>query len=230
LDFSRFLEPATTILGTQLLQQDFFFFENRRDFSFRFRFQQRRGLGQYSSGLEQSYGRERSIRIRLQLVSEISNQVEYMNKQDNVAASLISGRSRSINSNGVSSDYSYRPEQKVEVGFKIEVSRSNDDFPATPVAANFNSQSVRTVVSFQAAGQLRIDFSREEILLENTQAGVLLPFELTGGRPDGKTFLWGASFDYRLSGNLQSSLQYSGRSEQFHPPIHTARAEVRAFF
>lgn len=230
LDFSRFLQPATTILGSQLLQQDFFLFENRSDFSFRFRYQQRRGLGQYSSGLEQSYSRERSIRVRLQLVTEISNQLEYINKQDNVAASVNSARSRMIASDGLSSDYSYRPEQNVEVGFKIEVSRSEDAYPTTPVAANFNSQSLRTAISFQNAGQVRIDFSREEILLENAPAGLLIPFELTGGREDGKTFLWGVTFDYRLSGNLQSSLQYTGRSEQFRRPIHTARAEVRAFF
>jgi hypothetical protein len=135
-----------------------------------------------------------------------------------------------IASDGLSSDYSYRPEQNVEVGFKIEVSRAEDAYPPTPVAANFNSQSLRTAVSFQNAGQVRIDFSREEILLENASAGLLIPFELTGGRGDGKTFLWGVTFDYRLSGNLQSSLQYTGRSEQFRAPIHTARAEVRAFF
>ena len=230
LDFSRFLQPATTILGSQFLQQDFFLFENRSDFSARFRYQQRRGLGQYSSGLEQSYSRERAIRVRLQMVAEISNQLEYINKQDNVAASVNSARSRTIASDGLSSDYSYRPEQNVEVGFKIEVSRSEDSYASIPVAANFNSQSLRTAVSFQNAGQVRIDLSREEILLENAPAGLMIPFELTGGRRDGKTFLWGVSFDYRLSGNLQSSLQYTGRSEQSRPPIHTARAEVRAFF
>ncbi len=77
---------------------------------------------------------------------------------------------------------------------------------------------------------MRVDFSREEVTLENSTAGTLVPFDLTAGRLEGKTFLWGISFDYKLSNNLQSSLQYTGRSEQSHDPVHTAKAEVRAFF
>ncbi len=230
LHLSHFLDTSTTILGSQLIQQDLFIFENRPDLSFRFRFLQQDGAGQYSTGDEQSYNRERSIRIRWQLVSEISNEIDYANKQDNLAASLASGRSQVINSDDLTSDYSYRPEQNVEVGFKIEVSRSEDDYTPAPIFADLNAQSLRTIISFRGNGQMRVDFSREEVSLENNTAGVIVPFDLTAGRLEGKTFLWGISFDYKLSNNLQSSLQYTGRSEQSHSPVHTAKAEVRAFF
>ena len=230
LDLSHFLNPATTILGSQLFQQDLFLFENRPDLSFRFRYLQRKGAGIYSTGAEESYNSERSIRVRVQLVTEISNQIDYANKQDDLAASAVSGRSRGISSDDGSSDYSYRPEQNVEVGFKLEVSHSEDGMQPGPLGANFNAQSLRTVVSFQGSGQIRIDFSREEILLQNDFASTIVPYELTGGRSQGKTYLWGVSCDYRLSNNLQSSLFYTGRSEPDHPPIHTAKAEVRAFF
>ncbi|MGA9405964.1 MAG: hypothetical protein WBW71_02410 [Bacteroidota bacterium] len=230
LNLSHFLNPATTILGSQLLQQDLFLFQNRPDLSFRFRYLQQEGAGQYSTGDEQSYNRERSVEIRLRLVSEISNQIDYSNKQNNIAASLASGRSEVINSDDLISDYSYRPEQNVEVGFKIEVSRSEDDYNPAPIIADLNAQSLRTVFSFQGSGQLRFDFSREEVGLENSVVGTLVPFDLTAGRLEGKTYLWGVSFDYKLSSNLQSSLQYTGRSEQSYAPVHTAKAEVRAFF
>ena len=230
MHLSNFLDPATTILGSQLFQHDFFVFENRSDISIRGRYIQRKGVGQYSSGVEQSYNRERSLRLRLQLVSEISNQIEYANKDDALVAPPASGRSRSITTDDLSSDYSYRPEQNVEVGFKFEVAGSQDRFPSTPISSFLNSQSLRTTFSFQGAGQARFELSREEIILENFPAGAPLSYELTGGRSQGKTFLWGVTFDYKISNNLQSSLQYSGRSEQGHPAIHSARAEVRAFF
>ena len=230
LNLDHFLSPATTLLGSQLIQQDLFLFENRSDLSFRFRFLQQDGGGQYSTGYEQTYNRERSVRIRWQLVSEISNQIDYANKQDNLAASLASGRSQVIGSDDLISDYAYRPEQNIEVGFKIEASRSEDDYPVVPIIASLNAQSLRTILSFRGSGQMRIDFSREELSLENNAAGAVVPFDLTAGRVQGKTFLWDVSFDYRLSGNLQSSLQYNGRSEQSHTPVHTAKAEVRAFF
>ena len=230
LNLSSFLDPATTIIGSQLFQHDLFLFENRSDVSLRARYLQRKGVGQYSSGVEKSYSRERSLRLRLQLVSEISNQVEYANKDDNLGASLASGRSRTISADDLSSDYSYRPEQNVEVGFKFEVAGSQDRYLSTPISSFLNSQSLRTTISFQGAGQARFELSREEILLENLPAGSPVSYELTGGRSEGKTFLWGVTFDYKLSNNFQSSLQYSGRSEQARPTIHSARAEVRAFF
>ncbi len=230
LHLSHFLNPSTTILGTQVIQQDLFLFENRTDLSFRFRFLQQDGAGQYSTGDEESYTRERSIRIRWQMVSEISNQIDYANKQNNLGASIASGRSEVISSDDLTSDYSYRPEQNVEVGFKFEVSQSEDDYTETPIIADLNAESLRMVLSFRGTGQMRIDLSREEVSLENNSAGVIVPFDLTGGRLEGKTYLWGLTFDYKLSSNLQSSLQYTGRSEQSHTPVHTAKAEVRAFF
>ena len=230
LDMSHFLNPATTILGSQLFQQDLFLFENRPDYSFRFRYLQRMGDGTYSTGAEQNYSRERSIRARFQFEPELSNQIDYSNKQDNLFAPAASGETRVINSDDISSDFSYRPEQNVEVGFKIEVSRSVDTYLPGPLAADLNVQSFRTVISFRGAGQIRFDLSREEILLQNNTPLIILPFELTGGRAEGKTFLWGLTFDYKLSGNLQSSVQYTGRSEPGRNVIHTAKAEVRAFF
>jgi hypothetical protein len=46
----------------------------------------------------------------------------------------------------------------------------------------------------------------------------------------GKTWLWRAALDYRLTNFVQASLNYDGRSEGGRPPVHTGRAEVRAFF
>lgn len=230
LNLKHFLNDETTILGAQTYQQDMYVFQNRRDFSMRFRFLQRRGLGQYNSGVEHSYNRERSTRIRFQLTKEIADQVDFVNKQDNVAATALSGRAREISGNLLSSDLSYRPVQNIEVGFTLQTSSSEDFYPVPPVTANFNSQGIRTVFSFEGAGQARLDFSREEITLENSAPTSVIPYELTDGRDIGKTFLWGASLDYRITGNIQSTLQYTGRTSKNGRIVHTGRAEVRAFF
>jgi len=46
----------------------------------------------------------------------------------------------------------------------------------------------------------------------------------------GKTWLWRAALEYRLTNFVQASLNYDGRSEGGRSPVHTGRAEVRAFF
>ena len=228
LHFRRFQQDSTTITGSTVFSQDLFLFENQPSFSTRFRFSQGKGLNKLSGGIERSYTRERSIRLRWQLVNEISNQLDYVNRVDRVSSAEASSRLRDILSNSFAFDLSYRPEQNVEIGMKFEVARSTDRNQTPSVDANLNTQTVRCVYALQGAGQARVEASREEILLD--RAITTFPYELTGGRLAGKTWLWRAAFDYRVAQFVQATLNYDGRAEGGRPAVHTARAEVRAFF
>ena len=84
------------------------------------------------------------------------------------------------------------------------------------------------VYAFRGSGQARAEAAREEITLGGSAAGI--PYELTGGRVVGKTWIWRASFDYRLTQFIQATMNYDGRAEGGTRIAHTARAEVRAFF
>jgi hypothetical protein len=75
---------------------------------------------------------------------------------------------------------------------------------------------------------LRIEAERNELLSNSTSN--FLPYELTGGNVLGKNYLWRLNFDYRFGLNLQSTASYDGRLQGSGRIIHTARAEVRAFF
>ncbi len=228
LHFRRFQNDSTTIAGSTLFTQDVNVLEGSPDISVRMRYSQRTGLNRFTSGNERSYARERSIRLRVQLVKEIANQFDYSNRIDRVGSQQATNRLRDILSNSLAFDLSYRPEQDAEVGFRFEVGKSTDRFQIPELDADLNTQSVRFTYAFQGAGQLRVEASREEILL--SQALAVFPFELTGGRVDGKTWLWRAAFDYRITQFIQATMNYDGRSEGGRPPVHTARAEVRAFF
>jgi len=178
--------------------------------------------------LEKGYNRERSIRIRFKMVEEISNQTDYLNEIDNVSAPLNSNRARMLTSDNISSDFSYRPDRNIEVGFKIGVSRSQDNYPKTPTIIDQNSLLLRFNLSFAGNGRLRFEIERDE-LIANTDKNYL-PFELTNGNLLGKNYFWRLNFDYRLAGNLQTSVNYDGRLQGTGKIIHTARAEARAYF
>ncbi|HEU0047962.1 MAG TPA: hypothetical protein VFQ43_10210, partial [Nitrososphaera sp.] len=94
--------------------------------------------------------------------------------------------------------------------------------------ASLNDQSVRVVYSIKERGQARVEFSREEVTANN--ATTTVPFEFTNGKVFGKSWLWHASTEYRLTKVIQGSLTYDGRKEGEHDVVHTVRAEVRAFF
>ncbi len=228
LDFSAFQNEATTINGSNFIQQDVFLFENDPDLSFRFRYAQTKGLNQFSGGTERSYNRERSLRITFRMVKELSNRTDLVNSRDAVFAPVESNRKRNINGNSVTSDFSYRPQNNIEVGFKIKVGKSEDTYPLIPTIIYLNSQSMRVNLSFAGKGRLRIEIERDELSGNTSQN--FLPFELTGGNRIGKNYYWRLNFDYRISTFLQSTVSYDGRIQEGSKAIHTARAEVRAYF
>lgn len=228
LDFGSFLNPATTIKGSQFLQQDIFILENNPGLNFRLRFSQRRSLSQFSGGAENGLFSERSIRTRLQLVKEFSLQIDYLNNINNLSAGKNSNRNRAIGSDELSIDFNYRPDKNVEFGLKIRFNKSTDRFPETPTEVDINSQSVRLNLFFAGSGRGRIEIERTEIIPSATQN--YIPFELTGGNATGKNYYWRTNFDYRISVNLQISAGYEGRLQGAGRVIHTARAEARAYF
>ncbi len=232
LHFSRF-QSDSTIAGSTLFTQDINVQEGRPEFSARLRYSQRKGLSRFASATssgtqERSFTRERSLRLRWQLVTEIANQIDVVNRIDRVSSTEASLRLRDIESNLLSLDFSYRPYQNVEVGMKFEVGKATDRHPVPEVNSDLNTQALRFVYAFEGAGQARAEFAREEIKLSRLMES--FPFELTGGRVNGRTFIWRIGFDYRVTQFIQANLSYDGRSEGGRAPVHTARAEVRAFF
>jgi hypothetical protein len=75
---------------------------------------------------------------------------------------------------------------------------------------------------------LRIELERTELTCNTTTN--YLPYELTGGNVVGKNIFGRLYFDYRISTNLQATANYDGRVQGGGKIIHTAHAEVRAFF
>lgn len=228
LKLSTFQKEATTIRGSNLFQQDIFIFENQQDFSFRLRYTERKSLNEFSAGFERGFYQEKSLRVKFKMIQEVSNQTDLSNIIDNLNTTSFSNRARRVNSNFVTSDFSYRPSRILEIGFRFRTGRSEDTFPQNKTIVDLNSQLVRLNLSFLGTGRLRIEVERNE-LTANTNINQI-PFEITGGNLLGKNFLWRFNFDYRLSANLQTTISYDGRSQGNAKTIHSARAEARAFF
>ncbi len=209
LKLSSFQNESTTITGSNYIQQDFFLFENNQELSFRFRFTQRTALNEFSSGFERYYNRERSLRIKFKMIKEISNQTDIVNQIDNVSAPINSNRIRQINSNNVISEFSYRPDKNIEVGFRLKAGRSEDTHPVIPTIIDLNSQLIRFNLSFLGTGRLRIEIERNELSANTTEN--FIPYELTNGNQIGKNYYWRLNFDYKLSSFLQTTISYDGR-------------------
>ncbi|MDT8324023.1 MAG: hypothetical protein RRA94_07935 [Bacteroidota bacterium] len=228
LRLSRFLDDSTTIRGYQNFRQDVFLFERAQDFSLRLRFDERRGFSQYALVSERSYRRERSLRIKTQLVREIGLQTDIILLDDEVLATAFSSRARDIVSSNLVADLSYRPWKNLEIGFVVDSKSATDSHPETPVQADITALTLRSVTSFPGPGRLRVEIERSTVTLDTEVDRA--PFELTDGRVEGQSWVWRLNFDYRLTEFMQATLSYLGRAEGDRDTIHIARAEVKAFF
>ena len=221
------MNNSTTLRGANSLQQDLFLFKNKPDLSFRFRYIENNKLTQYNTGNELGYFSERSLRIRFQMVKEISNQTDFINQTDN-NSSVNNARARILAINELTSDFSYRPIQNIEIGFKIGVGSSTDNLPPKPTKIENNMQLVRVTYQFTNKGRIKIEAERNEVSDNNT--GNLIPYEMLRGKVVGKNYFWRVNFDYRLAENLQITLNYLGRKQAESKIVHNLRTEARAYF
>jgi hypothetical protein len=228
LRLEYFQVEGNTIRGSNFFQQDIFINENSPDLSFRFRFTQNKRMSEFNNGIERGYNRERSLRIRFRMIKEFSNQTDVVNLTNNNSSEQTISRNFAITDNNITSDFSYRPERNLEVGFILKVGRSEDTFPELPTIIDLNSQRLRFNLSFTGIGRLRIELERAELIANTTEA--FIPFELTGGNQLGKNYFARINFDYRIASFLQITLDYNGRLQGAGRVIHTARAEARAYF
>jgi len=229
---TRFLNDSTTISGAQIFTQDLYLFESDPSFSMRLRFNERRGLLRLIGNSERGYGRERSLRVRSQLLKEIGNQTEFINKIDQLLTSIVSPRQRNLSSDELRTEFSYRPYSEWEIAFGIALSQVTNRITGGEMEANLNEQFARLAYSLLDGGQLRSEIQREEAWVATGPGSLLAeyPFEFTNGRAIGKTYQWRLAFDYRISQYVQLSVGYDGRSEGGRAAVHTGRVEARAFF
>jgi hypothetical protein len=166
------------------------------------------------------------------LLREIGNETEFKNKVDQLFSSMDSPRQRNLLSNGLKTEFSYRPYPEWEVAFGTGVSQVTNRFGGGDATADLNDQFLRLTYSILSIGQLRSEVQREEVRIANGANSGLrdYPFEFTNGEVVGKTLLWRLAFDYRISQYVQVSVNYDGRSEGGRRTVHSARAEARAFF
>lgn len=221
------MNDSTTLRGANSFQQDLFLFKNKSDLSFRFRFLENNKLTQFNTGNEFGYFSERSLRIKFQMVKEISNETNFINQTDNVEA-INSARARILAINELTSDFSYRPIQNVEIGFKFGVGNNTDKLPKTPTEIVSNSQLFRVTYSFTNKGRIKVEVERNEVSDNGTDN--LIPYEMLSGKVIGKNYFWRVNFDYRLAENLQITLNYLGRKQGEGKIIHNMRTEARAYF
>jgi hypothetical protein len=162
------------------------------------------------------------------LITEIRNQTEYKIIDDFMISEANESKNRKAETEEINTDFSYRPINNIEVGIKLSVGRTIDNFPEKPTTIDGNIQSIRILYSVINSGKIRFEIERRELATKNVSTSI--PFEISQGFSIGKNFIFRINADYKISENLQTTLLYSGKKYGNSDIIHLFQAEARAFF
>lgn len=223
-----FQNKSTTIRGNNLIQQDLNLFEYDPDFNMLFRLIERRGFFRFSLTDERRFQQEKIIRLRLKFVKEFANQSEINISKNNLSSTAYSVRNFLIKQITFTSRLFYYPYNNVEASFKIEIGQSKDLYPQIPTIIDFNAQELTLTIMYSMKGKIILSIERMEMIANQTLT--YIPFELTRGYLIGKNYIWRFSLDYQIANNFQTNIVYDGRVQGKNNPVHTATAEIRAYF
>ncbi|MGB9664858.1 MAG: hypothetical protein ACPL25_08080 [Ignavibacteria bacterium] len=223
-----FQKKSTTIRGNNLIQQDINLFEYNPDFCMLFRLIERRGFSRFSLTDERRFQQEKIIQLRWKFVKEFANQSEINISKNNLSSTAFSVRNFLIKQTTFTSKLFYYPYNNIEAGFKFEIGQSKDFYPQIPIVVDFNAQELTLTIMYSMKGKINLSFERMEMI--SNQTLTYIPFELTRGYMIGKNYIWQFSFDYQIANNFQTNVVYNGRVQGNNNPIHTATAEIRAYF
>ncbi len=226
LRLRTFRNPSTTLRGNYLVQQDINLFEYDSDFNILFRIIERKGFSKYSITDEIKFQQDKLIRIRYKPLKDFANQTDLTFSKNFLTSTSYTLRNFQIKTSNIATKFFYYPFKNVEAGFKLEFGNSLENLAQTKLISN--SQQISLTIMYAQRGKIYFDAERTELIINKIDS--FLPFELTKGYIPGKNYLWNFSLDYQITDYLQSRASYNGRKHPNQKIIHTATAEVRAYF
>jgi len=95
--------------------------------------------------------------------------------------------------------------------------------------AKIHDFNLEATISKVSTSSVRGNFSIVLIDYTGPRNGAL-EFAMLEGLKDGTNLIWGLSYDRRLASNIRINISYDGRKSKTAKIVHTARAQVSAFF
>ncbi|MBN1155367.1 hypothetical protein JXB12_10660 [candidate division KSB1 bacterium] len=228
LDLDKFQRTGTTLFGNRNVRHDTYLFENERDFSIRFRYEEKKEVNyQYiEEGVRNTFI-ERSLRIMRRFSDKFSLQLDAQNASRSYHFTARSDKY--IRLNELLWELSYRPKQIIEISLKSKLALKKDQALDPATEANEFSLMPNCSYSFRGKGKIHAELEWTQVNI--TPDDRVVPYELVGINRKGTTLRWLIGINYNLSTYLRATVSYNGRSEPDRPDmIHIGRAEIRAYF
>lgn len=235
LNLGKLHNVASTLRGAYIVNQDLYYNERNPDWGVLGRLRYRDNLSnQYldPTNNETRIIAERLLEYRRRFFNRKLNATAgYQNNLTKRWVSSAPSRNLDILSQALLTRFNWRPSINWQFELAVERGWEQDRNPQSPLGVNF--WDVGPQISYALRGRARATANLTFLQVETTEnpANRPIPFEMGKGKKPGNSWLWGARFEYFISGNITISANYSGRRDATAlRTLHLGKAEVRAFF
>ncbi len=235
LNFQKFHNTQTTLRGTYTIDQDIYFFERNPNYGITLRSRYRDNLSNEFVDLgfnETRRNWDRSISWRQSLVPrKLTQELEYQQSIIYRSVAAIASRNRDIFGHSGAFTLNYRPVYAWQIQNRLEAGIQDDRAEVNQLRVVYFE--FRPQVNYAIAGKARalVNLTLLQVQVLENPFDRPVPFEMAKGKREGWSFLGNFRFEYFISGNVTTTLNFTARRDAGAlRTIYLGQAEVRAFF
>ena len=224
-------ETADTNLQayTSSARNTFFYDRTSRTWSMDHSWQNDRSRSLLLNGYESRSRLFNTVRVRWNTTRQWTVDVEGESGRVANASDLLSGRTWSIEQQGLKPRVTWQPNTALRaiLSFKYTEKKNREEFGGEQVLM----QDLGCEFRYNTAGKGSILMTANLVdITFDGETNSSLGNELLGGLKPGTNATWSVGIQRNLSNNLQVDLTYNGRRSEGVPVVHVGGAQVRAFF
>ncbi len=169
------------------------------------------------------------LRSRINFSRVISGLISLVRENNNQDSESFDSKDYQIQSWELNPEVTFQPTGTFRLTGKYSLANRKNDPSERSERATIHDLKVEATWNKLGKSSLRSNLSLVLIDFEGQRNGAL-EFAMLEGLKDGTNWIWGLSFDKKLVNNIRLNLSYDGRKSGEARVVHTARAQVSAFF
>ncbi|NND33586.1 MAG: hypothetical protein HKN76_13430 [Saprospiraceae bacterium] len=182
-----------------------------------------------TTGYESKILRRHILRSRINFSRTISALLSIGNEQNNQDSETFDTKDYQINSWDARPEINWQPSPKFRLSAKYRWAEKENLLSDNGDRALIHDFKLENTFSKVSTSSFRGNLSLVLIDFQGPKNGAL-EFAMLEGLKDGENWIWGLAYDRRLANNIRINVSYDGRKSGSARIVHTARAQVSAFF